>query len=221
MAPVGWAWVGLTLRSPTHSVFEGLEHYGWRQDFWQHLRLGSSRKIEQIERHRAPLPFCELGGDTRIGVGPVAFEKSNVAIAEGLSDFVGAEYQLLVRLARRAPTGGEVHVDGTIFSTKLRDALKAPRLPHEVSCTGGAWPAHTQSQDRQHEPGRESEAYSSFARAGHGVAPIEPGSHCNYGKAEERGKQPVLARLTGEHPHQIGHGRIERKSHRLFEGFHP
>src|SRR5918995_718254 len=109
-------------------LFEGVEHHGRRQDFRQHLRLGSSREIEQIERHRVALPFCELGGDARVGVGPVAFEKRNVAIAKGLSNFVRAEYQLLVRLARGAPTGGEVHVDGTIFSAKLRDALRSPRL---------------------------------------------------------------------------------------------
>jgi len=50
---------------------ESFEYSVRCQQLWQDLRLGSSKQIHKIERHRTAMSFSQFCRDARVGIGPI------------------------------------------------------------------------------------------------------------------------------------------------------
>src|SRR3546814_13616563 len=78
-----------------------VDHQPRRQQLRQDLRIAAAH-IDQIQRHAVAIETRELGGDGRIGLGPVGDQHRHVLVAEGLLDAGRMQCDAPVYLAARS-----------------------------------------------------------------------------------------------------------------------
>jgi hypothetical protein len=97
-------------------------------------RLGLTGDPNQVEWHRGAMVARELRRDLRVLSGPVRPQGRDLPIRKELQHFVRSEHQLLVRLAGRAPPGGEIDIDEPSFGPQFLHGRRTPGFPHDSWC---------------------------------------------------------------------------------------